>query len=297
MRQLILTSDSDADGLICYFKENLDRSFRSVLESAENAVRHKPRSSVVSSVCSPPLPRSSIRRISISAHSESSQQARKPVKAKKAGKDNKHQDVSSSLYQGRKVVQGPSSLSMKVTVSSNAKDGREGKKGEKSSRAAEKYATPPSPVNVREVKRSISSGDGRRNNKDRDRVERSSTLREDDGKFSRKESHGSGTGGNPSASSSKKDEPSKKAGGVRDRKASVFVDEDKFEPDYNESGSSDYEGSVQAADKGNYHNSQSDSRRQESSSEAEGVKAKQKKRHKKHKKLKKHKAKSRKEDK
>lgn len=268
---------------------------RSVLESAENAVRHKPRSSVVSSVCSPPLPRSSIRRISISTHSESSQQPRKPVKEKKASKDDKYQDVSS--YQGRKVVQGPSSLSMKVTVSSNAKDGKEGKKGEKSSRAAEKYATPPSPVNVREVvKRSVSGGDGRRN-KDRDRVERSGAHREDDGKFStRKESHESGAAGNPSASSAKKDEPSKKAGGVRDRKASVFVDEDKFEPDYNESGSSDYEGSVQAADKG-HRNSQSDGRRQESSSEAEGAKAKQKKKHRKHKKLKKHKTKSRKEDK
>lgn len=283
-------SDSDADGLICYNKGNLECSFRSVLESAENAVRHKPRSSVVTSVCSPPLPRSSIRRIS--AHSESSQQAKKSVKEKKAIKDDKYQDVSSC--QGRKVVQGPSSLSMKVTVSSNAKDSKEGKKGEKSSRAAEKYATPPSPVNVREVKRSI-SGDSRRN-KDRDRVERSGMHREDDGKFSRKESHESSMGGNTSVSSAKKDEPSKKVSGIRDRKASVFVDEDKFEPDYNESGSSDYEGSVQTADKG-YHNSQSDSRRHESSSEAEGVKAKQKKKHKKHKKLKKHKTKSRKEDK
>lgn len=137
-------------------------------------------------------------------------------------------------------------------------------------------------------------GDSRRSI-EKIRSESTGTRREEgEPRPSRKAEKGRDAAPSSIAGSKFKDEVSRRGASVRDRKASVFMDEDKFEPDYNESGSSDYEeprapATVVQAER---------SRRHESSSESEEVKAsKQKKRHKKQKKHKKHKNKSHKDDK
>lgn len=252
-------------------------STRSVLESADNAMRQKPRPSIVSAVCSPP-PRSSIHRISTDSKS--------PPKSEADRKPEKRSHEATTLSHSRKVVQGPTSLSMKVTVSAAAA---------KASKVAEKSSHDWSESRSQKDPSRRGEGDSRR---PVEKVRSESTRREEEPRPSKKAEKGRDAS-TSSASKFKDEATTRRSASVRDRKASVFMDEDKFEPDYNESGSSDYEESRAAPAAAAASASQAErSRRHSSSSENEEVKAsKQKKRHKKQKKHKKHKSKSHKDDK